>query len=452
MAKSIQKIPNYATITPTDVWEEREQILKEYYLSTHNFPTKPSSDGYYHINITDPTTKNGRRQIKAKTIEDLREKVYQYDLGLLGCSRKTFKDAFEIFQREQLKYVKDPEKLLSIQNTCTRREYAYNRFIKGTLFEQKYMDEITHKDIEALCIMNLDKYDLKKKAFDGLKNILSSVFALATSQNWTNENAYLKANFKNPRMLNMIIPKVSIESRGYTDEEITRIIDYLHEKQASNAHILTPYALELLIHLGLRRGEVCPLIWSDFEKDGDGEITLIISKELLEVKKGSGNDKAYDKIVDHTKTWRSRKIPINDEVEELLRKIYQIHVEFYPDSEFLFPARDKRNKTGCMGIHTVYEYYRKMCKTLGIQTQEGIIRGPHAFRRNACTDFINESGGDAYMASMIFGNSPQTINQNYFTTSNMRIARETLNKRKLGQNNGNHNERLVINTFDDKKI
>ncbi|WP_196810218.1 hypothetical protein [Butyrivibrio sp. WCD3002] len=102
--------------------------------------------------------------------------------------------------------------------------------------------------------------------------------------------------------------------------------------------------------------------------------------------------------------------------------------------------------------HAVYECYRKMCKSLGIQTQEGIIRGPHAFRRNACTDFINESGGDAYMASMIFGNSPQTINQNYFTSSNMRTARETLNKRKRGQKNGNHNKRLVINFFDNKKI
>ncbi|WP_408070469.1 hypothetical protein [Butyrivibrio sp. JL13D10] len=56
------------------------------------------------------------------------------------------------------------------------------------------------------------------------------------------------------------------------------------------------------------------------------------------------------------------------------------------------------------------------------------------------------------MASMIFGNSPQTINQNYFTTSNMRTARETLNKRKPGQKNGNHNKRLVINIFDNKKI
>ncbi len=445
-------INNYAKLTPADVWEEREKALKEYYINKHNFPTKPSSDGYYHINVSDPTTNSGRRQLKSKTIEELREKVYEYEVGILGTSRKTFKDAFELFQKQQIKYVKDPEKKLSIMNTCTKRDYDYKRFFSDTLFEQKYMDEITHKEIEAICIMNLDRYDLKKKALDSIRSIISGVCSLATSMNWCPDNEYLKANFKDPRMLNMLVPSTSIEERGYSDEEISSILNFLHGKQDSNPHILTSYALELQILLGLRRGEVCPLKWTDFEQNRDGEIILTISKELLEVKKGSGVNKAYDKIVDHTKTWRTRKIPIYEEAEELLRKLYTVHKEYYPDSEFLFPARDKRNTNGCIGIHSVYEYYRKMCKALGISTREGITRGPHAFRRNACTDFINASGGDVYMASMIFGNSPQTINQNYFTSSNMRTAREALNKRKPGMQNGNHNKRLVISFFEKEKL
>lgn len=71
-----------------------EMIEKEEIIKSYTFPTKPSSDGYYHIYVKDSSTKSGRRQIKSKTIDGLKEKVYQYEKGIKGTVRKTFRDVF----------------------------------------------------------------------------------------------------------------------------------------------------------------------------------------------------------------------------------------------------------------------------------------------------------------------------------------------------------------------
>ena len=71
-------------------------ILREQLLSAYTFPEKPSSDGFYHVYVADPTKKSGKKAIKAKNLENLRQKVYQHEKGINGNARKSFKDVFEI--------------------------------------------------------------------------------------------------------------------------------------------------------------------------------------------------------------------------------------------------------------------------------------------------------------------------------------------------------------------
>ena len=169
------------------------KMEKEQILSSYTFPAKPSSDGYFHVYVS---TADGRKQIKARNLEKLKEKVYEYEKGINGATRKTFKDAFENVQQEKLVYVKDVEKLVSVNNTiCTARS-NYKRFFDGTEFETMFIDEISKADIEKLCFDILKKQELKKKAFMNLRNILSSVFKLAYEQYWILDNPYSRINFK----------------------------------------------------------------------------------------------------------------------------------------------------------------------------------------------------------------------------------------------------------------
>lgn len=68
--------------------EDMRKIYINMILTQHAFPTKPSTDGYYHTWVT--TEKGGRKQLKAKTIDDLKEKVYRLQTDTLS-----FKTVFE---------------------------------------------------------------------------------------------------------------------------------------------------------------------------------------------------------------------------------------------------------------------------------------------------------------------------------------------------------------------
>ena len=420
------KDPN-DTIALEDARRLYERAMKEQLLSTYKFPTKPSSDGYYHIYIEDDTKRSGRRSVKAKTIERLKEKVYSIDRGVPveKRKRKTFADVFRLVQDDLLKYTKDKQKLESKKNTVTRREQDFNRFIKGTWFESMYIDNITEGDIERICLYNMERFDLKKHAYMNLRTLLSTTFDRAYCDRLTNENVYKRVNFRHPRLVNMIMPDTDIEDRTYTDEEMRRIIDCIHQKQSEEPSYMPAYALEFQILMGARRGEVSPMKWSDinFQKG-----YIQIQREVVVVKKSKGiNDKYYSKIVDHTKTWKDRRVPIWDDMKEFLIKLRVIHDKYYPESDFLFPAD---NENGCIHATITYKYFDRIREELGIQVDRKLIRGTHAFRRVRASHFI-DSGGSYEMASKLFGNTPQVLRRNYYDNLDMNTAREVLNKKTL---------------------
>ena len=78
----------------------------------------------------------GRRAVKAKTLDDLKNNVYEHEKGIHGRARKTFKDVFELTQLEKMKFVKSKEKMISMQNTVNRNLTEYSRFFGGTAFEK----------------------------------------------------------------------------------------------------------------------------------------------------------------------------------------------------------------------------------------------------------------------------------------------------------------------------
>ena len=52
-------------------------------------------------------------------------------------------------------------------------------------------------------------------------------------------------------------------------------------------------------------------------------------------------------------------------------------------------------------------------------------------KRNAITDVVNETGGNAILASQLFGNSPAVACKNYYTGVDTGTALTALNTRKF---------------------
>lgn len=381
-----------------------EEMKKEKALVNYAFPSRPSSDGYYHVYVPDSSRPSGRRQIKAKNLENLKEKVYRIET-------KTFRDVFDMVQDNRLKYVKNPTKRLSVQNSITCIDYDYNRYFKGTKFEKLFVDEIRKEDIENICMLNLQRYDLGMKAFLSLRSILKSVLNLAYENYWIQESPYNRVNFNKYEAM-LVEPKPS-KDRVHSDDEIQQMLDYIHKHQAKKPWFIPAYAMEMQILMGLRRGEIPPIEWNDVSEN-----FILISKEQILIRKGPNVKKGYCKIVEHTKTHRNRKFPITTEIESLLKRLRPIS----GDGKYLFPSKTTDN--GVISNTAVYRFYSRMCNNLGIEISNIARKGPHSFRRNGITKVANE--GSILMASVLYGNSVQTAAKHYYTGIDLQEAKTIL--------------------------
>lgn len=234
----IQPSHPYDTMPIEDIREIYYQKMKEKAIEKYTFPKKPSSDGYYHMYLKDPLSKK-RRSVKAKTLEALKEKAYQFENGISGQSKKTFRTCFEISQAEKLRYVKNKEKTLSIQNTISRNQSEYRRFFEGSRIESLLIEEISKKDIEEIVEANLRKFDLHPKGLASMRSILNAAFTLAYQENWISDNPYLRIDFK--KYSDMLSAPTPTEERGYTDAEIERIIHQIQltqkKRQSASLHM-----------------------------------------------------------------------------------------------------------------------------------------------------------------------------------------------------------------------
>lgn len=378
MNELLLEMLKYDNLTSLDAREICKMIEKKEILSKYTFPAKASKDGYFRIYVNDSSYKSGRKQIAAKSLEELKDKVYQHKCGITDASSKSFKYIFELTQKEKLKYVKDKEKKLSLTNTIERIQRDYNRFFAGTDFEKMKIYEITNKDSEYLI----------------------------------KDNPYDRVNFK--KFKDMFIKNVPIEDRMHSDEELFRMIDELHCKQQERPKYSSYWAMEFQILTGTRRGEIPPLTWEHIK-----EQYLIIEQSQIT----TGNTMH---IVSHTKNYVKRRFPITDELNDFLKRLKERNEVYFPNSNFLFPAN---NELGTISNRAVYDVYVKLCKKLDIPRIKGIIRGPHSFRRNIITFITNATNGNIQMAASLCGNHTEVAQKNYYTGPDLESSKNILDMR-----------------------
>ena len=390
----VKRMNNYGKISREDMRKMYINMEKKRLITEYNLPKKPSSDGYYHLWIK---TEGGRKQLKAKTIDELIDKLFTQ-------TRKTFKQVFELAQADKLKYIKSEEKLLSARNTLLHTQSEYNRFISGTDIESYAIDLIEKRDVENIILLNLQRYDLTKKGLASLKSVLAKTFRYAYEEYMIMDNVIERINWN--KYKDLLIQPVDASQRAHSDEDVQRILDVIHAKQESDPLYIPAWALELQIYAGMRRGEVPPLEWSDFH---DGYIE--ISKEQITVKEKPQRFV----VVNHTKTWKDRRFPITPEVENILERMPKL------SDRYLFPSGD-----GVINNNVVPNYYKRICDKLGIERSRDAMKGTHSFRRNGITRVINQSGGNILMASKLYGNTPQVADSNYYTGLDLDMARSIL--------------------------
>ncbi len=386
-------------------------------LSQYTLPKKPSSDGFYHIWVKDESAKGGRKQLKARTIDDLEEKIYAFEVPQLP----TFRFCFEGMLEEKLRYKKDPEKRLSAENNINTLWTQYRRFFGDTDFEELPVEQIDKWVIEDFCYDILTSQDVTKRAFGGLRSILKSTLRFAFNNFWIVDNPYDRINFS--KYNDMLKRSGAVSKRVHSEDDMTRMRDFIHDYEKKKPAYMPPYALELQMLMGLRRGEVAALMWEDVH---DGYIA--INREQITVKKNDDNPKERFVVVSHTKTWVDRRFPVTEEIREFLDRLKKVRDEYYPDALYLFPDYSTEEQT--INNNVVGNFYQRMCNKLGIERSREFMKGPHSFRRNGITKVANSVDGSINMAAMLYGNSPEVAMRHYYTGIDIERAVRVLERAK----------------------
>ena len=379
--------------------DAQNEIMREYRLQQFGIciPEKKSTDGYYHVYIPDNTKKNKRRQIKAKTINDLLNKIDNALKNSCPSVTRSFKETFDIVENKKLNRVKDPDLKKSKEQTVNRDYTQYKRFFNDTSFEKKDVSMITKLDIENVIEMNLARYDLRPKALQSMQGIICSIFKYAYQNYWIPEDISKRIDYKD--FYDGCISPTPIRDRCYTKDDINKLIDYAHQMQTLYPKKSNAYAYELQIYTGLRRGELSPLTWDDVIVQ-DNVVYLSITKQLKE----------DNSIVNRTKTNKDRVVPLTSNAREVLHKLEFLHREYYPNSKYLFPT----NKAlGCIVYSAVYGFHKIACRNLGIPISKDYIKGTHAFRRTIATEFRNK-GVNPQAVSNYLGHNKMTEDLNYY--------------------------------------
>ena len=383
-------------MTADELREMYESKMKEESITKYVIPQHPSADGYYRVNVKDPTKKTGRRTIAAKTVEELKEKLYKYEKGIYGQARKTFREVFELAENEKLTYRKSEADKESTRSTIKKDWYDFKRFFEGTIIEHKYIDDISKSDLENVMLMNCKRYDLTRDRFLAMRTVMSTTFRFAFEQFWIEDNAYLRTN---PRKFkDMLVEPTPIDERIFTDIEIKKIHDELqriHEKRPGQ---MSAWAVEFIMTVYFRSGEAPTIEWDDIYDN-----YISVHKEQIKTVKGEYIG------VDHTKTRYNRKFPLTGKTRQLLEKIRRVHDAFYPDSPYLFPNADG---TGSIRKKAVYDCLYRICKKCGIHLSAEAKKGLHSFRRVGVNRFMKNTH-DPITESRIFGHSPTVAERHY---------------------------------------
>jgi integrase len=181
---------------------------------------------------------------------------------------------------------------------------------------------------------------------------------------------------------------------AYTAQEIKRLLEKL------STHRLYAFFV-IACHVGLRKGEICALRWSDLDFNNQ---TLSIYKT-----RGKSNGKDYEE--DSTKNERGmRVVYLNSETIEAL----QAHKEKQNLEKMLFSTAWKDTgyiftKEDGTPIDTVYPYsvFKKATKELGLRNE------PLHVLRHAHTTELLRAGISPHVVAQRIGDKVETILKTY---------------------------------------
>ncbi len=264
----------------------------------------------------------------------------------------TYKVLFQNWLDYKSEYVGTKDGNLS---PTTYRRYLrdYDKFIKGTDFEEMKIGKITAITIEHFLKSMVDTYHPKKQCLTNVAGYISSSLGYACKNDDIEKNPYEKVDIAPIRNLCETSDKKDSE-RTLTTEEMIKLLVTIHKAQDENELYMPNYAIELSLLTGMRVGELAALKWECVCEDG---IHIRYAERRFDYKDGPTVI-----VIGDTKNRKHRFFPMTDDIKVLMERIKAVQNANGIDSEYVFAGAEGRYSE-----HSISQAVYRRCIDAGIE-------------------------------------------------------------------------------------
>lgn len=343
-------------LDPAAVKESVEQMKRNEILKVHTQKIWQGTDGSYRTYIE---TDSGRKMVKKKKREDLDKYLMDFYSVKLDMSFKKFFGEWVERQRACGR----------VGNTISKYWCDYRRVFEGYPFEKMDITEITEVDIANHIKTVLSDKKIPYRALQSAFGYLNGVFQKAIRDKVVTENPCKYLDLLMFKRYCYENDNMAAETRTLSTEEVTKLIDKLHNPINHNVNPVANLAVECAVYTGMRVSELAGLMWKDID----------FEHEVITIRRSEKHDhETGEYYIDDTKNHKIRRFPLTPELRDVFERTeeYEKAKGYYGD--FVFQDAEGRlhvgkiscsafNKTG-KSIHAIRRTLNSKLKCLGVPT------------------------------------------------------------------------------------
>lgn len=389
------------------------------YKKQHGF----KADGKPLILVTTGKTEKECRAKMEKRISDIKQNMLTADT----CAKLTLS---ELCYKHLDTHLSEAERLKP--KSADRREGSIRNQVENYPIGSLQVSSISSWDIDRHIEGLISAKKLSISSIVKAYNVINSAFKWAISQQMLSYNPCVAihdklinrfSNLRSKKSVNKEIIVLSSDEILLFKAESKRLCKNGKPKYRVGA------ASRLLLETGLRVGELCALIWSDWDRESH---TLSITKtRFTAIDRTVTDGPKYKTWEGEVKNCHWREIELSKEAEEILNEIYLSSPDPSPTGHIILNRSQKPTNPS-----KFIECLNRIFKAANILDDHGNpiyllseddISGAHIFRRTCATNMHNNGISTLDIAAYL-GDTEETIIKHYISTKEkIKVGNKTKN-------------------------
>ena len=380
-----------------------QQMNKRKIISNHPFKISEQikhGEVYYLTYVKDETKSNHRRQITAKTKENLENKIYA---EYCRC-----KDTHYVFSNYFSTWLIE-HKATEVQPPTLQRLYDdYRKYIKDKPIDKLKITQIKRADIKKCLNDAINQYHLTRKALNNVKSIFNGIFAYAIDNEdiLVNPMNDLKITNTNIQPETEKLPETEV----FNEEELDCFLEYIYSHYMDNRPVVS-LAILLNFQLGARVGELCTLKKSDIDVLNRKIRINRIERSYRPITMVKGQlveEKTIHVVVEgRTKKDSNRYLDLSDEALLIINRALELQKELGINSEYIFADETGKN----IIRQRINDCLRDYCKRISLDPKSS-----HKVRKTVLSTLF-ANGFDLDEVKQIAGHRSKSTTLKYYLFS-----------------------------------